>query len=99
MMRMHYLVALMALGLVSCGGNATQHEAECETALVESESVNYDSLYRAMDVRYNQLCVERVEALAERDSARRARLLEANDMACKSFSDSLQRIMAMQGRL
>lgn len=98
MMRLHYLVALMALGLVSCGGNATQHEAECETALVESERVNFDSLYRAMDERYNQLCAERAEALSERDSARRAELIEANDVSCRAFSDSLQRIMATQDR-
>ena len=98
MMRRLYTIVLLAIGMVSCGGNATQHEAECETALVESESVNFDSLYRAMDERYNQLCAERAEALSERDSARRAELIEANDVSCRAFSDSLKRIMAMQDR-
>ncbi len=97
-MRRLYTIVLLAIGMVSCGGNATQHEAECETALVESESVNFDSLYRAMDERYNQLCAERAEALSERDSARRAELIEANDVSCRAFSDSLQRIMATQDR-
>lgn len=98
MMRRLYTIALLAIGMVSCGDNATQHEAESETALVESESVNYDSLYRAMDERYNQLCAERAEALSERDSARRAELIEANDVSCRAFSDSLKRIMATQDR-
>lgn len=98
MMRLHYLVALMALGLVSCGGNVAQHEAALDEVQAESVVVDYDSLYRAMDERYNQLCAERAEALSERDSARRAELIEANDVSCRAFSDSLKRIMATQDR-
>ena len=99
MLRFWGVIALLVLGMVSCGGNVVHRDADSGEELMVVERVDYDSLYKAMDERYNQLCAERVVAFTERDSARRAYLIEANDRACRVFSDSLQRIMAMQDRL
>ena len=82
--------------LASCGGtaernkeNMTEEAAESAEAIV----VDYDSLFAAMDVRYNALCDERRQAYAERDIERRQALIEANDRACIEFDDSLQRFL------
>lgn len=88
----------MALALLaSCGGTAERKlAAESVTAESEGLVVNYDSLLRVMDARYNALCEERKEALEERDAERRKALLEANDSACMEFRDSLEWLLQMQ---
>ncbi len=88
----------MALSLLaSCGGTAERKlDAESVTAESEEVVVNYDSLLRVMDARYNALCEERREALEERDTERRRALLEANDRACMEFRDSLKWLLQMQ---
>ena len=83
--------------LASCGGTAERKlDAEGVTAESEELVVDYDSLLRAMDARYNALCEERREALEERDAERRKALLEANDRACMEFQDSLKWLLQMQ---
>ena len=88
----------MALALLaSCGGTAERkHDAEGVTAESEEVVVDYDSLLRVMDARYNALCEERKVALNERDGERRKALLEANDRACMEFRDSLEWLLQMQ---
>lgn len=83
--------------LASCGGTAERkHAAERVTAESEELVVDYDSLLRVMDARYNALCEERKVALEERDAERRKALLEANDRACMEFQDSLKWLLQMQ---
>ena len=88
----------MALALLaSCGGTAERkHVAERVTAESEELVVDYDSLLRVMDARYNALCEERKVALEERDTERRRALLEANDRACMEFQDSLKWLLQMR---
>lgn len=88
----------MALALLaSCGGTAERKpDAESVTAEGEEVVINYDSLLRVMDARYNALCEERKKALEERDTERRRTLLEANDRACMEFQDSLEWLLQMQ---
>lgn len=88
--------------LASCGGTA-ERKLDAESVTVESVTaeseelvVDYDSLLRVMDARYNALCEERREALEERDAERRKALLEANDRACMEFQDSLEWLLQMQ---
>ncbi len=98
LMRIVRYIAFVALALLaSCGGTAERKlDAESVTAESEELVVNYDSLLRVMDARYNALCEERREALNERDAERRRALLEANDRACMEFQDSLERLLQMQ---
>ena len=98
LMRIARYIAFVALALlVSCGGTVERkHAAEGVTAESEEFVVDYDSLLRAMDARYNALCEERREALEERDTERRRALLEANDRACMEFQDSLKWLLQMQ---
>jgi hypothetical protein len=98
LMRIARYIAFVALALLaSCGGTAERkHDAEGVTAESEELVVNYDSLLRVMDARYNALCEERREALNERDAERRRVLLEANDRACMEFRDSLKWLLQMQ---
>lgn len=97
-MRIARYIAFVALALLaSCGGTAERkHDAERVTAESEEVVINYDSLLRVMDARYNALCEERKEALEERDTERRKVLLEANDRACMEFQDSLKWLLQMQ---
>ena len=97
-MRIARYIAFVALALLaSCGGTAERkHDAESVTAESEEVVVNYDSLLRVMDARYNALCEERRETLEERDTERRKALLEANDRACMEFRDSLEWLLQMQ---
>lgn len=98
LMRIVRYIAFVAVALLaSCGGTAERkHAAEGVTAESEELVVNYDSLLRVMDARYNALCEERREALEERDAERRRALLEANDRACMEFQDSLKWLLQMQ---
>lgn len=98
LMRIVRYIAFVALALLaSCGGTAERkHAAEGVTAESEELVVDYDSLLRVMDARYNALCEERREALEERDAERRRALLEANDRACMEFRDSLKWLLQMQ---
>ena len=98
LMRIARYIAFVAVAiLASCGGTAERkHDAERVTAESEELVVNYDSLLRVMDARYNALCEERREALEERDTERRWALLEANDRACMEFQDSLKWLLQMQ---
>lgn len=98
LMRITRYIAFVAVALLaSCGGTAERkHAAEGVTAESEELVVNYDSLLRVMDARYNALCEERREALEERDAERRKALLEANDRACMEFQDSLEWLLQMQ---
>ena len=97
-MRIARYIAFVAVALLaSCGGTAERkHAAESVTAESEEVVINYDSLLRVMDARYNALCEERKVALEERDTERRKALLEANDRACMEFQDSLERLLQMQ---
>jgi hypothetical protein len=97
-MRIARYIAFVALALLaSCGGTAERkHAAEGVTAESEELVVDYDSLLRVIDARYNALCEERKEALEERDIERRRALLEANDRACMEFQDSLKWLLQMQ---
>lgn len=97
-MRIARYIAFVAVALLaSCGGTAERkHDAERVTAESEELVVDYDSLLRVMDARYNALCEERREALEERDAERRRALLEANDRACMEFQDSLKWLSQMQ---
>jgi hypothetical protein len=83
--------------LASCGGTAERKAAE-EAIAPDGEEVivDYDSLLRVMDVRYNALCDERRVALGELDMERRKALIEANDRACMEFQDSLEWLLQMQ---
>ena len=98
LMRIARYIAFVAVALLaSCGGTAERkHAAEGVTAESEELVVDYDSLLRVMDARYNALCEERKVALEERDTERRRALLEANDRACMEFQDSLERLLQMQ---
>ena len=98
LMRIARYISFVALALLaSCGGTAERkHDAEGVTAESEEVVVDYDSLLRVMDARYNALCEERKEALEERDTERRKALLEANDRACMEFRDSLKWLLQMQ---
>ena len=98
LMRIARYIAFVALALLaSCGGTAERkHAAESVTAESEEVVINYDSLLRVMDARYNALCEERKVALEERDAERRRALLEANDRACMEFQDSLKWLLQMQ---
>jgi hypothetical protein len=98
LMRIARYIAFVALALLaSCGGTAERKPAaEGVTAESEELVINYDSLLRVMDARYNALCEERKEALEECDMERRRALLEANDRACMEFQDSLERLLQMQ---
>lgn len=98
LIRIARYIAFVAVALLaSCGGTA-EHKPAAEGVTAESEEVvvDYDSLLRVMDARYNALCEERKEALNERDAERRKALLEANDRACMEFQDSLERLLQMQ---
>lgn len=97
-MRIARYIAFVAVAiLASCGGTAERKlDAEGVTAESEELVVDYDSLLRVMDARYNALCEERKEALEERDTERRRALLEANDRACMEFQDSLEWLLQMQ---
>lgn len=97
-MRIVRYIAFVALALLaSCGGTAERKHA-AERVMAESEElvVDYDSLLRVMDARYNALCEERKVALEERDAERRRAHLEANDRACMEFQDSLKWLLQMQ---
>ena len=98
LMRIARYIAFVAVALLaSCGGTAERKlDAESVTAESEELVVDYDSLLRVMDARYNALCEERREALEERDAERRRALLEANDRACMEFQDSLKWLLQMQ---
>ena len=98
LIRIARYIAFVAVALLaSCGGTAERKlDAESVTAESEEVVVNYDSLLRVMDARYNALCEERREALEERDAERRKALLEANDRACMEFRDSLKWLLQMQ---
>lgn len=98
LMRIARYIAFVAVALLaSCGGTAERkHAAEGVTAESEELVVDYDSLLRVMDARYNALCEERKVALEERDAERRKALLEANDRACIEFQDSLKWLLQMQ---
>lgn len=87
---MRYVLFALFVALVSCGGIAERKGVK-EGAVVEPEVVvvDYDSLFAAMDARYNALCEERSAAYAERDAEHRRALIEANDRACVEFKDSL----------
>ena len=86
----------LALATVACN-TTPQHTAEENTESsstnIAEEVVDRDSLIAVLDTRYNQLCEERKWAYNEVDSARRATLLEANDIASQELSDSLCWIM------
>lgn len=97
-MRIARYIAFVALALLaSCGGTA-ERKTTAESVAVECEEVviNYDSMLRVMEVRYDALCDQRREAFDERDAVRRAELLEANDKACTEFQDSLEWLMQVQ---
>ena len=97
LMRIARYIAFVAVALLaSCGGTA-ERKLDAEGVMAESEElvVDYDSLLRVMDARYNALCEERREALEERDAERRRALLEANNRACMEFRDSLERLLQM----
>ena len=98
LMRIARYIAFVAVALLaSCGGTAERkHAAEGVTAESEELVVDYDSLLRVMDARYNALCEERKVALEECDTGRRKALLEANDRACMEFQDSLKWLLQMQ---
>ncbi len=98
LIRIARYIAFVALALLaSCGGTAEHKPAEeSDVAECEEVVVNYDSLLRVMDARYNALCEERKVALEERDTERRRALLEANDRACMEFQDSLEWLMQVQ---
>lgn len=92
-----YIAFALFVVLASCGGTAERKPAaEGVTAESEELVVDYDSLLRVMDARYNALCEERRETLEERDAERRRALLEANDRACMEFQDSLKWLLQMQ---
>lgn len=98
LIRIARYIAFVAVALLaSCGGTA-ERKLDAESVMAESEEVvvNYDSLLRVMDARYNALCEERREAFEERDMERRRALLEANDRACTEFRDSLKWLLQMQ---
>ena len=96
-MRIIRYIPLIALAaLTSCGGAAQGEASEADIEQrVEEVVVNYDSLLRVMDVRYNALCAERKVAFEERDAERRLELIEANDRACAEFQDSLEQVLQM----
>lgn len=98
LMRIARYIAFVAVALLaSCGGTAERkHDAESVMAESEELVVDYDSLLRVMDARYNALCEERKKVLNERDTERRKALLEANDRACMEFQDSLEWLLQMQ---
>lgn len=98
LIRIARYIAFAALALLaSCGGTAERKpDAERVTAESEELVVDYDSLLRVMDARYNALCEERKEVFEERDTERRRVLLEANDRACMEFRDSLKWLLQMQ---
>ena len=80
--------------LASCGGTA-ERTAESEALEPKSEVViDYDSLLRVMEGRYNELCEERKTAFEECDAERRRELIEANDRACEEFNDSLSDLLS-----
>ena len=94
-----YIPFIALAALTSCGGAAQGEASEADIEQrVEEVVVNYDSLFAAMDVRYNALCAERRQAYAERDAERRRELIEANDRACHEFDDSLQRFIKEYNR-
>lgn len=97
-MRIARYIAFVALALLASCGGAAERKLDAESVTAESEElvINYDSLLRVMDARYNALCEERKEALNERDGERRRALLEANDRACMEFQDSLKWLLQMQ---
>lgn len=92
-----YTSLITLVVLASCGGT-TERKPTAESVAVECEEVviNYDSMLRVMEVRYDALCDQRREAFDERDAVRRAELLEANDKACTEFQDSLEWLMQVQ---
>ena len=94
-----YIPFIALAALTSCGGAAQGEASEADIEQrVEEVVVNYDSLLRVMDVRYNALCAERKVAFEERDAERRRELIEANDRACHEFDDSLQRFIKEYNR-
>ena len=98
-MRYCYRIAvLLMLCLASCGEAQQRNTSTCGEVVEELPYINFDSLYGAMDERYNMLCDERAAALGERNVERREQLLEANDRACAEFRDSLQRIITEEQR-
>ena len=93
---MRYILFVAFAVLASCGGTAERNKENIAEEAAESAEtivVDYDSLFAAMDVRYNALCEQRRQAYAERDTERRQALIEANDRACIEFDDSLQRFL------
>lgn len=98
-MRYCYRIAvLLMLCLASCGEAQQRNTSTRGEVVEELPYINFDSLYRVMDERYNMLCDERAAALGERNVERREQLLETNDRACAEFRDSLQRIIAEEQR-
>ena len=98
---MRYILFVAFAVLASCGGTAEcnkENVTEVAAESAEAVVVDYDSLFAAMDVRYNALCAERRQAYAERDAERRRELIEANDRACHEFDDSLQRFIKEYNR-
>ena len=95
-MRIKRYVSIVGFAvLVSCGGTA-ERTAESEAVQPKSEEVviDYDSLLRVMDGRYNELCEERKAAFEECDAERSRELIEANDRACEEFNDSLSDLLS-----
>lgn len=95
-MRIKRYIAFVGFAvLASCGGTA-ERTAESEAVEPKSEEVviDYDSLLRGMEVRYNELCEERKAAFEECDAERRRELIEANDRACEEFNDSLSDLLS-----
>ena len=95
-MRIKRYIAFVGFAVfASCGGTA-EHTAESEAVEPKGEAVviDYDSLLRVMEGRYNELCEERKAAFEERDAERRRELIEANDRACEEFNDSLSDLLS-----
>lgn len=98
------VVLCMLLLAIACGGSSSSVEIEpapsdadallCDSVARTTALAQCDSAIKAMQVRYDRLCLERRAAYAVTDSALRREQLERNDMACRELSDSLQRIIA-----
>lgn len=92
-----YIVGVASLlTMVACGGGVKSSHITTPDTSATVEPIDYDSVYRRLDERYNALAEERSAALEEPDADIRRQRLEANDSASEAFRVELQRTLAAE---
>ena len=85
-------ILALVVALVGCAtpNNATDTESVAlRFTTIEEAEAHFNEVYNTLDMEYERLREERITALAERDSAKRAAALEGNDRQCEEFRQRL----------